>query len=189
MFRVAAFARWLLLFLCSGLVFPIIVNWTRDNPAEAKAGVMSAIYWFGGLPWVYPAALVLVGATIGVWLDWVLRGLDNSRQAKRKVIGREMISLGRAIQHRQEGYHGSWPENVHSLRPNIMSAFIKVEQIGIWAPTDQPYEMGQVGANVMINYLGIVGTMLADGHFPQAKKRAMQLKEAIESGVLDATGS
>ena len=67
-----------------------------------------------------------------------------------------------------------------------MSIFIEAESFGIWAPVDQFYER-QDGGAIMINYLCIVGTMLKDGHFEQAKKRALQAKDFVAQSTKPAT--
>lgn len=198
MLRLAGFARWVLLALFLPVVLPVMAEFAKrlvdslgwyEHPEQAAGWLMGTLTGFAQVPWVFPTALILGGLTAGAWLDWLLRRLDGSRAARRKDIGRELLSLAAMVQSRQDGWHGEWPNNIHDLWPLTMSIFIKAEQIGIWAPTGQPYEIkAPTGPNILINYLRFVGTMLADGHFTQARKRANQLKGALENGVLNAKG-
>jgi hypothetical protein len=142
---------------------------------------MSAIAFIAQLPGMVPAALLITGLTAGVWLDWLMRRIDDSRAKARVAIGEEFLYLASIVDERQQSasIDNSWPKNVWDLRPRLMSVFINAEKFGIWAPVDQMYDRTD-GANIIINYLRIVGTMLADGHFKQARKRALQAKQFVE---------
>src|SRR5262249_2903650 len=43
--------------------------------------------------WVRFAASALGGFVVGLWLDWLLRKVDDSRTDKRKALGTEMLNL------------------------------------------------------------------------------------------------
>jgi len=67
-----------------------------------------------------------------------------------------------------------------------MSAFIEAESFGLWTPVDHFYDR-QDGGNIMVNYLRVIGTMLRDGHFKQAKIRALQVKALVEPEAKSGT--
>ena len=67
-----------------------------------------------------------------------------------------------------------------------MSAFIDAEKFGIWAPVGQ-LESLKDGGSILVNYLRIVGTLLKDGHFKQAKLRALQAKQYAEQQAISET--
>jgi hypothetical protein len=185
MLKIAPLARWLLLAILVAVCVPIatdmFVRW-YDRPLAAGGWVITNLLAAGQSPWLFPAALVIAGLTAGTWIDWLFRRLDSSRAAARVEVGNELLRLAAKVAARQEGVRNEWPANVHDLRPSIMSAFIRVEQLGIWAPVDQPYGLLD-GAKVLVNYLQLVGTMLADGHFRQARKRASQFRAFLEAGT------
>jgi hypothetical protein len=188
MFKLASLVRWLLLAILVPLAIPVATvsstRWAESrgwySPGE-PGGWLTTLVAIGELPWLLPVVLVVAGLTAGAWLDWLIRKLDHTRAAERVEIGNELLHLANRVASRQEGIRNEWPANVHDLRPSIMSAFIKVERIGVWAPVDQPY--GRLdGANILVNYLQLVGTMLSEGHFKQARKRAAQVRAFLETG-------
>jgi hypothetical protein len=80
-----------------------------------------------------------------------------------------------------DNFPREWPRNIHDIQPNLMSAFIEAERFGLWAPLNELYKR-QDGGAILANYLHIVGTMLRDGHFKQAKKRAQEVRVCVGSG-------
>lgn len=69
-----------------------------------------------------------------------------------------------------------------------MSVFIEAERFGVWAPVGN-FESLKDGGAVLTNYLRIVGTMLKDGHYKQAKIRALQAKAYAEKQAISETRS
>jgi hypothetical protein len=47
-----------------------------------------------GQTWLRGAVLALGCFVAGLWLDWLLRKLDDTRADKRKALGTEMLNLG-----------------------------------------------------------------------------------------------
>jgi hypothetical protein len=146
-----------------------------NHPGDWLMGWLDTV---AKIPGVYPAALIATGILVGLWIDWLLRKIDGSRAARRKTLGTTYCSLSSNIEGRFGGYYGEWSENIHDLKPALMSAFIEAEGFGLWAPVDELYKR-QDGGVVVVNHLRIVGTMLRDGHFKQARTRALQAKEFV----------
>jgi hypothetical protein len=188
MVRFAGFARWLVLVVFAPIFLAVATDMAKrwaerqgwiDHPEEAVGWLMGIPLWIAQLPWVYPVALILGGLTVGIWLDWLLRRFDTSRSDRRVGLGLQLQNLANVIERRQGGFRHDWPDIIQDLRPQLMSIFIRVEKIGLWAPVDQLYDR-EDGATVLVNYLRMVGTMLADGHFKQARKRALECKTFVE---------
>jgi hypothetical protein len=155
-----------------------------NHPGDWLMGWLEAIAKISG---IYPAALVVTGVLVGVWIDWLLRKFDGSRSADRKTLGIRFCNLAQNIENRFQ-YDDTWPANIHDLKPNLMSAFIEAEGFGLWTPVDHLYVRRDGGA-IMVNYLRIVGTMLRDGHFKQAKARSLQVKVFAAQSTTPATSA
>jgi hypothetical protein len=150
-----------------------------DVANHPKDWLMGRLDWIVQIPGFYPSALIATGILVGVWVDWLLKRFDGSRKYRRETLGTRFCNLSHSIQDRFGSYYGDWPDNIHDIKPNLMSAFIEAESFGIWAPVDQLY-VRQDGGAIMVNYLRLVGTMLRDGHFKQARTRALQVKAFVE---------
>jgi hypothetical protein len=60
-----------------------------------------------------------------------------------------------------------------------MSIFLKAEKFGLWAPHERIFKI-EKGFPILMNYLDVVGRMLSDRHFDQAKKLALEARRLIE---------
>jgi hypothetical protein len=132
---------------------------------------------FAQLPGLSVGMLIVTGVLVGAWVDWLLRKFDGSLASRRETLGLRFCNMAHSIEDRLR-FDTRWSLNIHDLKPALMSLFIDAEGFGIWAPVDELYER-QDGAAIMVNYLRIVGTMLKDGHFQQAKKRALQVRAFV----------
>jgi hypothetical protein len=183
MARVASFFKWFALTVWSLLIAPFILhawNGALDRGDVTSHPLDFAMGWlasFAQVPGVYVGALIATGVVVGAWIDWLLRKFDGSRSADRKNLGSRFCNLAHNIENRFQ-YQGEWPSNIHDLVPNLMSAFIEAEWFGLWTPVDQLYSCPD-GGTILVNYLRIVGVMLRDGHFEQAKKRALQTRAFV----------
>lgn len=192
MARVASFFRWLILAVWSVLVVPFISrawNGVMDRTDVANHPWDALMNWlasFAQAPGVSVCTLVATGILLGAWSDWLFRKLDGTRAESRETLGYKYCNLASSIEDRLRYIHPSWPHNVHDLKPDLMSAFIRAESFGIWAPVNDLYERPDGGA-IMVNYLRIVGTMLKDGHFRQARLRAQQAKTFVPPASTPAT--
>jgi hypothetical protein len=193
MVRIATFFKWAIVALWTAVALPVLIDlfkkWLDRNGAfdHPENWAMNGLASVAQIPGVYPAALLLTGLLAGAWIDWLLRKFDGQRTRKRHQLGEEFKVLARHLSGKVNSFHGEWPVCVHDYRPRLMSAFINAESFGIWAPVNELYERAD-GAAIMINYLSIVGTMLSDGHFKQAKLRAKQARQFME-GTSNATRS
>jgi hypothetical protein len=89
--RLSAWARWLGAGVFSIFVIPIAVEFLKheaesiglyERPGEAAGTVLNFFLSLAELPWLRVTALVLGGFVAGLWLDWLLRKLDRSREAR-----------------------------------------------------------------------------------------------------------
>jgi hypothetical protein len=183
MARVASFFKWFALAVWTILIVPFLSRaWTGvlDRGDVANHPMDWTMGWLASLtqiPGVTASALIATGVLIGAWIDWLLRKFDGSRSTGRKVLGSRFCTLAHNLENRFQ-YGGEWPANIHDMQPNLMSAFIEAEGFGLWAPVDHLYAR-QDGGAIMVNYLRIVGTLLRDGHFKQAKARSLQVKNFV----------
>lgn len=183
--------RWIVLTICVPLLLALLQKiWggvldrahVADTPWEWFMGWLE---WFANLPGVFPGSLIATGLVVGVSADWLLRKFDGSRALRRRALGVRFCSLAGRVEERFNGYYGEWPNNIHDLKPAVMSAFIEVETFGLWAPVEELHDR-EDGGRILINYLRIVGTMLRDGHFKQAKIRALQVRGFVAPATTPA---
>jgi hypothetical protein len=125
-------------------------------------------------------ALLLIGFVAGLWLDWLLRRLDRSRSVARENLGIEMQSTGREIQVGTDLWVNIGPL---SAGPRLHACFVKAEKLGLWYPDDRTFQVRPLFADriqhTLLMYLLHVGKLLSDGHFAEAKRVALQSKEAF----------
>jgi hypothetical protein len=188
MLYLAKFARWFLL----SLLVPIVAAVFATEPIRRfldkegfydKPGVgwlMSALALIPQPPWLVPAALILGGLTAGVWLDWLLRRFDSSREDRRIAVGRAMRTLHEGILMRQGGFpRREWPGNVYDMRADIKSVFLRAREVGIWAPGKDVYKLRD--HKFLSDYCDMVGTLLRRNQFKDAKAEAERAKVAFST--------
>ena len=178
MMRIASFVRGLLAAALIGVVTTLSSNFIsrRLESSGAYGDPERALLWALGWlsliarqPWFYPVAFIVGGLAAGAWLEWLLRHFDGSRERARKDLGKEMLALAQVVEHKQAG----------NYRPAFMSYFITAKKMGLWSPTPDQFLSGQGGPEFLLGYLRGVGTLLADGHFREAKRMAADAKRAI----------
>jgi hypothetical protein len=187
----ASILRWVIGAIWTILIVPVLaLAWrgvldrgdVANHPVDWLMGWLASV---GQAPGVYASALITTGLLVGVWLDWLFRKVDGSRARSRETLGLRYCNLSHDVERQLDDFHGEWPMNVHNLKPTLMSAFIEAEGFGLWAPVNELYER-QDGGVIMVNYLRLVGTMLSDGHFKQAKKRALQARDYVAQSAKPA---
>jgi hypothetical protein len=180
----ASVFRWVVSTIWTILIVPVLVLVWRgvldrgDVASHPADWLMSWLASVAQIPGIYSAALITTGILVGVWIDWFLKKVDGSQASRRETLGVRYCNLSSDVSERQNGYYGEWSTNIHNLKPALVSAFIAAKGFGLWVPVDELYRR-QDGGAIMVNYLRVVGTMLRDGHFKEAKKRALEAKDFV----------
>jgi hypothetical protein len=185
--RLSAWARGIALGFFTLFILPLVgkvLDHMAENyglyDREALPNIINAFVSLAEQTWLRITVLVLGGFVAGLWVDWLLRRLDRSRAEARENLGLEMRSLRtRIYQDVQLDVRFVWPDSMQPYRAQLMSVFLKAERFGLWAPHDRIFKVKDAFP-VLMNYLDIVGQMLSDGHFNQAKKLALDAKRAID---------
>jgi hypothetical protein len=189
----SAWVRWIALGVFALLNSPLALK-LLDPMAEniglydrdALPNAVSFLLGLAELTWVWAAALGVGVFAAGLWADWFLRRLDSTRAEARKKLGWEMVSLARSIADPPPAWSYMSP---HEVGSEIMSAFIKAKQFGLWAPdlsvpTNVLEGLGpDQFRNILHSYLLLVGRMLNDGHFTEAKKVALEAKKGFDQAL------
>ncbi len=188
MHRLSSILRWCLVAILLPIAVPVAKQFIDSRieqkgfyaPADQAAGWLEhLIAMVAQAPGVVPAAIFLAGLTIGAWLDWVLRRFDGSRATRREKIGGDFRELALIVERRlQEGI--PWPQCIDDLMPRITSTLLKAEKIGIWTPGSDIYQHPN-GFNLLLGYLRMVGALLADGHFDEAKSAALGAEADLQA--------
>jgi hypothetical protein len=182
----ASIFRWIISTIWTILIVPVLaLVWhgvldrgdVASRPLDWLMGWLASV---GQIPGIYGSALVATGVLVGVWIDWFLKKIDGSRVARREFLGMKCCNLSNDVKARPDGRWGPWSECIHDLKPALMSAFIVARGYGLWTPVDELYKR-QGGGAIMVNYLRVIGTMLVDGHFQEAKRRALQARDFVLS--------
>jgi hypothetical protein len=177
--RLSAWARWIGAGVFTIFVISIAVEFVKhvaeniglyDRPREAAGTVLNFFLSLAELPWLRVTAWLLAGFVAGLWLDWLLRKFDGSRAEACENLGIEMTNLANDIDNALALIDRF---RLPDFSPRLMSAFIKAKQVGLWTPDVR------MPINVVMDYLRHVGTLLSDGHFREAKRVALQSKEAF----------
>jgi hypothetical protein len=187
---VATAFKWLVSAIWTILIVPVLALVWRgvldrgDVANHPLDWLMDWLASLGQMPGVYPSALIATGVVIGVWIDWFLKRVDGSRASRRELVGLKFCNLAHDVAGRLN--NGTWSNNIYDLKPALMSAFIEAEGFGLWAPVNELYARPD-GGTIMVNYLRVVGTMLGDGHFKQARKHALHAKAFVAQQSNSAT--
>jgi hypothetical protein len=84
-------------------------NWW-DHPAESAGSLISFLQSLWDVPGLRGAILVLTGFVAGLWLDFLLRKVDGSREEKLRQVGNSMMGLYGSI--RMESRRGDKPLDI-----------------------------------------------------------------------------
>ena len=173
------FLRWLLPILFTVVALPLVVDYLKkSNPTAADYQTMVGSIWasliaFANLPWVLPLAIFIGGVMVGTWVDWLARRFDGSRAAQKRSIGYELLQLAERIRKRQRGFNGEWPDNIGDMLPEIGSALMSAQKMGV--PILPPEAFRRANTyDLAVGYLMVVGRFLADGHFTEAELHAVE---------------
>jgi hypothetical protein len=75
------------------------------------------------------------------------------------------------------------PDHVRDLKPDIVSAFISAKKIGLWVPGERAFQLSD--ASFLCEYLRLMGRLLEDGHFDEAKREALAWKPYLNKAKND----
>jgi hypothetical protein len=198
--RFSAWARWIATVIFIPIFTGVAVRfiWERLWERPETANVVSKFLLdLTEQTWVRFTALALLCFVAGLWLDWLLRKVDDSRTDERKALGIKMLNLADNL--RSMNYRTS------QALPQIMSYFAAARKLGVWVPDDRIFsihtvrEMNAIRSggsymeatkevvdfmgldNMITDYLRHVGTMLKDGNFREAKQYAKKSKATFDS--------
>jgi hypothetical protein len=182
--RLSAWARGIATVIFTGLVLPLAVHFIEQQPPETAGAVLKFFLNLAEQTWLHVTALVLGGFVAGLWVDWLLRKFDGCRAEARENLGFEMKGIGHDMQSEME--RGTLQLNVG---PRLNSCFVSARKVGLWVPDARMFRVHPVFVdriqNILLNYLLHVGTLLSDGHFAEAKRAALQRKDAFAAVVAD----
>jgi hypothetical protein len=171
--RFSAWARWIGTVIFTSVLIPVAVHFIEQQPQETANVVLKFLFYLGEQAWLRITALILVGLMAGLWLDWFLRRLDDSRADEGKVFGGEMANFGETLVLIKD-------PRKHSGR--IRSYFTSARKFGIWAPDDRVFELPPDDAKAVITeYLSTIGQMLKAGHFKEARLDAKERERLLLS--------
>jgi hypothetical protein len=193
--RFSAWARWIGTIIFTSVFIPVAVHFIEQQPQETTNVVLKFLFYLGEQAWLRITALILLGFVAGLWVDWLLRKLDKTRDDERKVLGGEMANFGETL---------ALIKDLRQHTPKIISYFISARKFGIWAPDDRIFSIltdrlkSAIRENgsymtptksvldymtledMIKDYLKQVGTMLRDGHFREARQYAINSKATFD---------
>ena len=128
------------------------------------------------LPGFMRGVLIFVGFLAGVFADWFLRRIDNSRVEEGTRLGRKMEELHWEMTKDLEGHFAvdhrtqplTWDQTRYNNRPAMLSVQAHANKLGVWFPAN----MEQLHPTRALDYLREVGRMLREKHFREAKRTA-----------------
>src|SRR6516162_4642269 len=96
--RFSTWARWIagilavVFFIVKDVVAPVVVDFIKKQPEtdDAIHAVLKFLLDLLQQPWLHVAGWILVAFGAGLWVDWLLRRLDGSRDNERRALGTEM---------------------------------------------------------------------------------------------------
>jgi len=175
------------------LITPTLEKWLEENVFFDPNGMATTVFRnamattvfnhlsvLGQQRWFKFVLVFLTGIVIGVSLEWLNRKADEKRAYELRSLGSKFHSLSDSIKTRTAS--SGWPDNVHDLKPAILSAFISARKFGLWAPNEHVYQLPD--ASFLCEYFRCVGKLLEEGHFDSANSEALSWKPFLDQAKL-----
>jgi hypothetical protein len=125
------------------------------------------------------AAALLAAFTVGMWADTLLRRIDTkrpSRAEKLKGIGSRCVGLHSTLKEKLI-YNDS---DLIGALPRILSVSLDLEKAGFPVPRPKA-ALTEEYATQIARYMDVVGTLIRDGHFKEARQLAGTLAQEINT--------
>ena len=182
----AAAVRWLSLLVCLAASSPLIgqfaARWPKEIVIFDKQSELLAIAEKASLtiiqhPWFYWILFGLVSFAAGIWSEWLAKRFDHSH--RRKSLGRSLLSLARRIDSAHHNHELKWPWSIQHVRVDLQSALLKTSRLDIWVPDHTIFLRRD--ANLLISYLNVIGTSLAEGRFVEARDESFRCRDLLRA--------
>ena len=169
------------------LIATILEKWLKENffsdPNAVTTTVFINLVALSPQRWFQFALVFLTGIVIGISLDWLARKSDENKASELRRLGSKLRSLSDIIKSQTAEVHSEWPDHVRDLKPDIVSAFISAKKIGLWVPGERAFQLSD--ASFLCEYLRLMGRLLEDGHFDEAKREALAWKPYLNKAKDD----
>jgi len=167
------------------VIVEVLKNWVKkwsgyDDPSGALGAAINTVGNLANLWWLQWIVVFLSGLLLGLWIEKIAKQFQAADKNKSMVLGIHMQRMGDRVVENTQRSLNSWPANLGIPRAELISLFIRIEQAGLWFPSNRIFEIERGGA-FLANYFVNVGTLLADGHFKQAKQMADSAKTQLET--------
>jgi hypothetical protein len=182
----AAAVRWLSLLICLAASSPLIgqfaARWPKEISIFEKQGEWLAIAEITSLtiiqqPWFYWMLVGLTSFASGIWIEWLAKKSDRSR--RQKSLGRTLVSLAQRIDSAQDSPESKWPWSIQHVRVDLQSALLKLSGVGLWVPDHTIFLRRD--ANMLVSYLTVIGTSLAEGRFADAREESFRCRDLLRA--------
>jgi hypothetical protein len=182
----AAAVRWLSLLVCLAVASPLIgqyaARWPREITLFERQDELLAIAATASLtiiqhPLFHWALVALTSFAAGIWIEWLAKKSDQSR--RRKAVGRTLVSLARRVDSAQHNHESKWPWSIQHVRVDLQSALLKTSRLDIWVPDHTIFLRRD--ANLLISYLTVIGTSLAEGRFAEAREESFRCRDLLRA--------
>jgi hypothetical protein len=182
----ASAVRWLSFFVCLAASSPLIgqyaARWPKEISIFERQGEWLALAENTSLttiqqPWFYWVLVGLTAFAAGIWIEWLAKKSDRSR--RRKSLGRTLVSLAQRVDSAQDGPESKWPWNIQHVRVDLQSALFKLSRLGLWVPDHTIFLRRD--ANMLVSYLTVLGTSLAEGRFAEAREESFRCRDLLRA--------
>ena len=182
----ASAVRWLSLLVCLAASSPLIgqyaARWPKEISIFEGQGEWLAIAENTSLttiqqPWFYWILVGLTAFAAGIWIEWLAKKSDRSR--RRKSLGRTLVSVAQRVDSAQDSPESKWPWNIQHVRVDLQSALLKLSRLGLWVPDHTIFLRRD--ANMLVSYLTVIGTSLAEGRFAEAREESFRCRDLLRA--------
>jgi hypothetical protein len=179
------------------LAAPVLAKWLEENVFSDSRGMgtqafreatatpaFTSLLALGQQSWFRLALVFLTGIVVGVSLEWLNRKSGEKKAAALRSLGWKFRSLSEGIRIRTASPSPGWPDNVHDLKPAILSVLSAAKKLEVWAPNEHVYQLPD--ATFLCEYLRCVGRFLEDGDFEEARREANSWRPFLDQGRVRA---
>ena len=175
------------------LITPILEKWLEENVFSDPSGMATTVFpnatvtavfnnllALGQQRWFKFAFFFLTGIVVGVSLEWLSRKSDERKAFELRSLGIKFRGLSESIKIRTAS--SGWPDDVHDLKPAILSVFSSAKKFDLWAPNEHVYQLPD--ASFLCEYFRCVGKLLEDGQFDKANREALSWQPFLDNVTL-----
>ena len=198
MATIKAFLRWFFMTICIGLALALIaeffIEWGREHgyythPSQKLDAALNAFRGFVAHPWFLAGPTACLGLTVGLWVDWALRRLEELRRQRAIPSKERLYELHLRIEELRDTLlaDAEGAEKVkYSTFHEVFAIMPRLLELGIPVPFTPRYRdivQYESFTREMYRYFSAISPLLRDGNLTLAREWARSTLELMKDNI------